>query len=143
MGWLLDDGAHEGWPAAVLVDGREISGGGRDDALTAIGWRAACACGWRSPQLHSRAEHPSPDGYPPTDELEDSMGDEWEAHVRPLRSLSAVADAERDRARAARVLDEAVRDARRNGQSWEAIGRAVGISRQSAHERWAAHDTAL
>lgn len=33
-----------------------------------------------------------------------------------------------------------VRQARAQGQSWEVIGRALGISRQAAHERYAAPD---
>lgn len=34
-------------------------------------------------------------------------------------------------------LDEAVADARRAGLSWNEVGRATGMRRQSAHERWA------
>jgi hypothetical protein len=33
-------------------------------------------------------------------------------------------------------LDEAVREARRNGRSWAQIGMMLGISRQSARERY-------
>ncbi|MGW4125786.1 hypothetical protein [Nocardia sp. NPDC004711] len=33
-------------------------------------------------------------------------------------------------------LTEAVQQARRQAASWEAIGRAAGMTRQSAHERW-------
>jgi len=38
--------------------------------------------------------------------------------------------------RARQALDDAVRQARDNGASWTEIGRAAGMSRQSAHERW-------
>ncbi|MFE3052974.1 hypothetical protein [Nocardia sp. NPDC059239] len=46
-----------------------------------------------------------------------------------------LAVAELDKAQ--RRVNDTVRAARADGASWEVIGRAAGISRQSAHERWA------
>ena len=34
------------------------------------------------------------------------------------------------------ALDQTVALARRDGLSWEQIGQAAGLTRQSAHERW-------
>ncbi|MET8799261.1 hypothetical protein ABZV91_22985 [Nocardia sp. NPDC004568] len=70
-------------------------------------------------------------------ESEDLIMGDWEIHVGPAEELHEVglaADAVSD---AQRTLSQAVRAARDAGASWAGIGRAVGISRQSAHERWA------
>jgi hypothetical protein len=50
------------------------------------------------------------------------------------RALLRVADQHRA---VAEDLDDAVRAARAAGCSWGTIGRALGITRQSAHERYA------
>ncbi len=39
-------------------------------------------------------------------------------------------------AQAVRLLDKFVADARRQGATWDEIGEATGMSRQSAHLRW-------
>lgn len=52
------------------------------------------------------------------------------------RGLEAVRRAAEDRRAAELNLDHAVAAARKVGSSWAEIGDAVGISRQSAHERW-------
>lgn len=72
MGWITDDGDHEGWAAAEFPDGRVSTGASSaagvlirtpEDAIsmasiasaetadgrTAIGWRGMCTCGWRGP----------------------------------------------------------------------------------------------
>lgn len=61
---------------------------------------------------------------------------EWRTHVVPeeharsiRRALAAVADA-------ARTVDLEVAAARAAGLSWADIGKAAGITRQAAHDRW-------
>ena len=69
MGYVTDDGLHEGWDSAEFPDGRFSMGfgsggtfvrrmgptrdpdGGREvvDGRAAIGWRGLCECGWRGP----------------------------------------------------------------------------------------------
>jgi hypothetical protein len=39
-------------------------------------------------------------------------------------------------AQAVRLLDKFVADARKQGATWDEIGEATGMSRQSAHLRW-------
>lgn len=128
-------GQHRG--ARETIDGRE-----------ALGWRGLCECGWRGPlweRVQVPAEHdpashkvydpdPSPYGDAPA-EVEDAIHREWTAHLEPetLISVRSMAQAVND---AQAQLTEAVREARRDGRSWADIGGAVGISRQSAHERW-------
>ncbi|WP_280245467.1 hypothetical protein [Nocardia abscessus] len=68
---------------------------------------------------------------------EDLIMREWEAHIAPTRGTADVEYAAKEVSAAQRRLAEAVRSAREQGASWEAIGKAAGMSRQSAHERWA------
>jgi hypothetical protein len=53
------------------------------------------------------------------------------------RALSTVATAAARASDAGEQLDAAVAAARGAGATWEQIGRAVGITRQTAHARWA------
>lgn len=50
--------------------------------------------------------------------------------------LRAIAEAVDDVAAAEQRVHDAVRVARTNGRSWARIGVALGVSRQSAHERF-------
>lgn len=132
---------------AAFVDGRQV-----------LGWRAICTCGWHGPLWERvddpaghdlaarRVHHPAFTvgggtrdhrvfGSPP-DEVEDALHDEWIEHVRPHQRLTEVADAADAVTDATERLTRAVHAARDAGASWTDIGRAVGITRQSAHERW-------
>jgi len=55
---------------------------------------------------------------------------------QPAQAITAVTAAAGAARAATRGLDEAVIAARRGGASWTDIGRGVGITRQSAHQRW-------
>ncbi|MEU8197046.1 hypothetical protein AB0C10_24990 [Microbispora amethystogenes] len=113
----------------------------------AIGWRGMCDCGWRGP-LWKRAD--SPEQHDPAARLiwsdnhygdapEDvarAMRDEWKAHLEP-DALTDVRRQAREASAAQDRLARAVRAARADGRSWAEIGAAAGITRQSAHERWA------
>lgn len=52
-------------------------------------------------------------------------------------ALTQVAALSALRAEVCQQLDEAVVTARAAGASWSEVGRAAGMTRQSAHERWA------
>jgi len=54
-----------------------------------------------------------------------------------VRAVSDVATAVEHHRLTAAAVDDAVRAARAAGASWEQIGAAAGITRQSAHARWA------
>ncbi|MFD3637502.1 hypothetical protein [Streptomyces sp. NPDC058664] len=62
---------------------------------------------------------------------------EWEVHVAPTRGTADVRYAADEADAAQSRLAAAVRSAREQGASWEAIGKAARMTRQSAHERWA------
>lgn len=163
MGWLgpvVGNVQHEGWVVPVFADGAEgvgtTSAQGvlvsmdpeewRPDAAV-IGWRPGCDCGWRG-QVWTRVAAPDladPDSRllavtGPWADLEDAdetlVIDEWRRHIAPWKGLEAIEDAAAGHAAATRSLNEAVRAAKAAGASWADIGRAAGISRQSAHERW-------
>ncbi|WP_280460901.1 AsnC family protein [Nocardia carnea] len=119
-----------------------------------VGWRAFCSDPgdyrgdehWRGPLWHRVATLAEQDldarriycGDEMLDEeSEDLISVDWEIHVGASAELHLVDIAHDQVVDAQRKLTEAVRTARDAGASWTDIGRAVGISRQSAHERWA------
>jgi hypothetical protein len=169
MGWVTDDGQHEGRDAAVFPDGRFSVGSGsggvlvryldraRDtgdpdlvDGTTVVGWRGVCECGWRGPlweRVTDPMEHqprgarklyvPDPGRYADTPGgIDDEIYFEWRGHLPP-RALADVREAAEDVRKAQARLDDAVQRARGDGISWADIGDAAGMTRQSAHERWA------
>jgi hypothetical protein len=114
-----------------------------------VGWRGQCTCGWQG-QMWERVISPADadfqhrrDYVSPEDSahaslrVEDAIHDEWKAHIGPSEALLGVEAAAREYNQAGHRLDKTVAAAKAAGASWADIGRAVGISRQSAHERWA------
>lgn len=176
MGWVLDDGSHEGWAACVAPDGR-LSGTSTGQGMLVpgitgsyprgammpdhevvpdaamVGWRGACSCGWRglpwtrvaSPaeaNASLRRDYVSPDGFADASpHVEEAIHDEWLAHVAPVEATAGVAAAAREYAQAGRRLEKSVAAARTSGATWAEIGKAVGITRQTAHERWSSKES--
>lgn len=162
MGWI-GPGSHEGWVVPLFADGAEGAGGSsalgvlvkvggveewRPDAAV-IGWAAGCECGWRgrpwtrvpSADLADRSERllAVPGKY--FDLIEDDEAlvfQEWLWHIGPAAAALEVEAAAGRLAAAVDGLDETVQAARTVGVSWADIGRATGMTRQSANQRWAA-----
>ena len=126
-------------------------------ALTALaGWRASCSCGaWRS-ELWRRTTDGAEDlaeqvvrasdaeigGVPERAEVRAAVTAVWARdHLAAVRATAEVETAQRRVEAALLALDDAVAEARRRGVSWELIGRAAGVTRQSAHARWARRTT--
>lgn len=61
---------------------------------------------------------------------------EWRHHAVPLAAYDRLKLAATSVLYAEAELDQAVAAARRVGLSWNEVGRATGMRRQSAHERW-------
>jgi hypothetical protein len=103
------------------------------------GWRAACTCGWSSQKAHPRADYPAPDrsAYLAPDSVEEGPAQsEWNEHVEAaVPELGLHQLAERRTASDA-ALSAEVRMLRLANVSWERIGTAAGMSRQSAWEKW-------
>ena len=125
------------------------AGRGVLDGRTAIGWRGLCECGWHGPLWRKVADashqdlaahkvyDPAPSVYGDAPAgIEDVIYQEWRGHLPP-QWLADVRAAAEDAHKAEARLNDAVQRARANGSSWADIGDAAGITRQSAHERWA------
>lgn len=125
----------------------------RSDAEV-VGWRPTCndnthrgrEC-WRG-QLWTRVTDPAERDparrklYSEDADLSQADDDllmrEWDAHMRPFAGTYEVELAARAVDEAQDWLTEKVRSSRAQGATWEAIGRSAGMTRQAAHERWAA-----
>ena len=99
-------------------------------------WRITCQCGWTGSERPAVPETKYGTRDCPED-LEDSWAaPEWDAHVAPFAALSdleQLVDQQRDLE--TRVADT-VRLARAGGASWTQVGRAAGLSKQGAQQRW-------
>lgn len=127
-------------------------------AADVVGWRVCCRCGgdgddpsWRAAQLLVRVTSPeledvaegrihSPDREvtraPYRDDVRQVARAMWWRHASGATALDAIGEARRDIETAQDRLRTAVAEARAGGVSWQVIGRAAGITRQSAHARW-------
>lgn len=113
-----------------------------------IGWRAVCVCGWTGPMWtranlsreenlsQRRAFVPFLGRALPSVTVEHRIRQEWHQHAAPAAAIAELVAAVRDWKRARRRLENGVGASRRAGVSWGRIGDVLGISRQSAHERW-------
>ncbi|MEU4832437.1 hypothetical protein [Streptosporangium sp. NPDC023615] len=145
---------HEGFAAPVLPTG-EVAASASAFTRTFVGYQAACSCGW-----NDRRRFPAtPEGAKETEYRW------WSRHAAPLSAAAPPAElvvkanllCERIAGLAAErplaaltllsrlenlqraLLDQAVTGAREAGASWAQVGEAMGISRQSAHERFRTH----
>jgi hypothetical protein len=119
-----------------------------------VGWVAACTCGWRGQPWLRAAElsdedlaarrvygdYRADDGRllfdPEQATVSAAVRTEWQQHVEPDLLLAEIAELTEQRNDLDRRLAGTVAKARQAGSTWDAIGRAAGITRQSAHERW-------
>lgn len=69
-------------------------------------------------------------------DLDDLLAGIWHSHLYPMDPHEVISAAAERVEHATLTLDEAVRCGRTAGLTWAEIGRATGITRQSAHERW-------
>ncbi len=127
-------------------------------AAEVVGWVVCCDCSagrtmtkWTgptfarvpSPSLESVRAHrifATDDEVPYASErpeVEDAARELWRLeHVFGADAVGEVQAAAAGAAQADLRLETAVALARHSGASWETIGRAAGMTRQSAHERW-------
>ncbi|MFD0889401.1 hypothetical protein ACFQ08_33115 [Streptosporangium algeriense] len=144
---------HEGFAAPVLPTGEPASSSSAF-VKEFVGYQAACSCGWAD----QRRFPPTPEG---TKETEYRW---WSRHAAPLlaaappselvarsnllceriarlaaeRPLAALTLLSQVESWQRTLLDQAVTGARESGASWAQVGEAMGISKQSAHERFRA-----
>lgn len=77
------------------------------------------------------------------EDVEEIMNRLWDAHCAPDNAFRAIELAAAERRQADARLDAAVATGQEAGLSWADVGRAVGITRQSARERWGSIGTAV
>ena len=156
---VIIDVEYVGEPGAITAE-RYTS----RPAAEVIGWRAMCDCRanasssaitstWISDLIvrvpsKSLEDHALGRIFVPDEDMigvDDTYFEMFTAiwrreHVDGESALNAITQARRAVSAAERDLEAAVESARSAGESWEAIGRAAGITRQSAHSRWAPSD---
>lgn len=118
-----------------------------DDLI--MSWRGACTCGWQGElwrrvasaadaDIATRKEYvPLGEAAYVSMEVEEAVQEEWHVHIAPSEAILGVEAAAKEHRQAGHRLDKTVAAAKAAGASWTDIGRAAGISRQAAHERWA------
>ncbi|KQY61437.1 hypothetical protein [Nocardioides sp. Root140] len=128
-------------------------------AAEVIGWRVVCDCNTSGPagsrqwvsDLVTRVPSPALENpnagkiYAADDDVidvidthEDALRNLWRrSHVGGFDALDEISKARERVENAQDELTAAVAAAREQSVSWEAIGRATGMTRQSAHSRWA------
>ncbi|GAB3930634.1 hypothetical protein GCM10011575_47480 [Microlunatus endophyticus] len=163
---VIVDAQYVGEPGSPSAETRYAS----RPAAEVIGWRVVCECStptsygavsnWVSDLLvrvpTAALEDLAAGRIYATDDqtagwLDDSREDVADLAVKIWREQhlaipTALGRLERARwsvESAQRALDAAAVDARTAGASWDAIGRAAGMTRQSAHQRWAHLTTEL
>jgi hypothetical protein len=131
---------HFGYPAFVLQDWSDAGEVSPDRDGEVLGWRAACDCGWRSHQFHSRSRWPSAPGEVPEviNGLATGTGmfAEWSRHLNRVVPELAVVENALQVAEFTTRLNDAVRTARRAGVPWSRIGEVTGLSTHDAAQRW-------
>lgn len=141
----MTDG-HEGYTERLDPDGRWRSGYQSENpqlaepaGLWEQTWRAACDCEWRGEAVVviRRADV---DPYWLSDDDDDDEHElvmrRWERHMAPLVAVGKVWEADDAARDAADELRQAVKDARTAGASWSDLGRALGVTKQAAQQRF-------
>ncbi len=101
-----------------------------------VAWRVKCKCGWTGGEQQAVTETKYGTRNCPEDFEDRVFAPEWSAHVAPfaaLTDLEQLVDQLRDVE--TRIADT-VRLARTGGASWAQVGRAAGLSKQGAQQRW-------
>ncbi len=192
MGWLTEDGRHEGYLAPMFGDGQRGHGTtgdtipddqvvvgdevqGEDGSWTwptrpageVTGWVVSCDCNtkssfgpassWNGPvftrvpsktleNLAARRIFAADDDVAyaaEREDVQDAAAGLWRAeHAFGTDALAEVEAAATAAAQAKLRLDAAAARARHSSASWADIGRAAGMTRQSAQERWRSVDGA-
>jgi hypothetical protein len=102
------------------------------------GWRARCSCGWAG-AIYSRSDFDSSTGAAPARVVNNAL-DDWREHLDELPAIKLYL-AHRSVLDAQERFEWEVSMARRNGVTWAEVGSILGISRQSAHERFTRDST--
>lgn len=163
MGYFNDEAPdHEGWVTMTYADGKVSSGTstsaghyldgykylpdepgempGRIDPAylrpydQVTGWLPRCSCGWSGTEVPVAED--AGKWREPSDDQEDALMDEWRRHIAPFTRTARVRDLADRVAELSSDLAAAVREAKGQGASWTDLGRALGVSKQAAQQRY-------
>lgn len=104
-------------------------------------WRVVCECGWTGVEMPAR-DDPDPDPRWPADRdcpediQERDFFPAWEAHVAPFAALTDLEELLEQLHTVETLIAGKVALARTGGASWTQVGRATGVSKQGAQQRW-------
>jgi hypothetical protein len=99
-------------------------------------WRVTCECGWTGSERPAVTDVKNGTRDCP-EALEDSVFlPDWQAHVQPFEVLSELERLVDDLHEIETQVDDKVRRARLGGASWSQVGRAAGLTKQGAQQRW-------
>ena len=161
MGWCDESGKHEGWMQAVFANGEMGSGTSSGQGIYAEGytytdgdidpsflrpyssivaWRMTCECGWSGP-VRRIADLPAgsvdPKWHEPTEACEGSYFlPEWRRHIAPDNAVSTLERMADELHRLEDDIRSHVQASRLVGATWEQIGRALGMTKQGAQQRY-------
>jgi hypothetical protein len=130
-----------------VVAGREVRRYEGSDYLDVVipwdqvvTWRLSCQCGWTGSERPAQVAPNSPgDGYRDYDafpEIEAEFAREWSAHVEPFVALYDLEQLVDELRSVESRVEDKVQLARQAGASWSQVGRAAGLSKQGAQQRW-------
>lgn len=149
--------SNAGYRIMYAADGTDVYAREENRPDTAsVGWIGVCTCGWRSTpwtRVSDRAQEDLAarrafgdylyEGQVMFDqnraEVEQVIHAAWKRHIEPERLLTEIAELTGRRREIDQRLATTVAQARKANTPWEDIGRAAGITRQSAWERWRDH----
>ena len=125
--------------AFALVCECTVLGGYTSQATVLTRWERASDPGEEDLDAGRLYVGPEEDAMDVSDreDVEVAMRRRWAGHLAPLQSAARLEAAWRRHRQALADVDDAVRSARDAGLSWVEVGRATGMARQSARERWA------
>ncbi|MGH9062665.1 MAG: hypothetical protein ACRD0L_01565 [Acidimicrobiales bacterium] len=111
---------HEGYPAAVLDDGAELSTWTGETEHRTVGYRAVCECGWRGSTVRPGAQYPD-------EAAQRLIMAEWDDHTVSLRrELERVAGLA-ELAESFAELRRTVRAAITRGATAAEVAQALGV----------------
>jgi hypothetical protein len=99
-------------------------------------WRAVCECGWTGSECPAVTDVKY--GYRdcPEDLADRVFLPEWQAHIEPFEALHDLGGLVEDLRQVECGIADKVLLARSGGASWSQVGRALGVTKQAAQQRW-------
>jgi hypothetical protein len=101
-------------------------------------WRLCCGCGWTGSErpAQNAPDEPGYRGCDASPDIEAAFEAEWAAHVAPFTALEDLQQLTAQLHELQARIEDTVRTARSAGASWAQLGRAAGVSKQGAQQRW-------